>query len=390
MKGLFLVFLIYSLFLFSCSYKKPLELSSYDNKGSKSDSIFISNSRLIELRNRVLNKTEPNWSAWLELKTQCDNHMKNRPNAVRTWSVVGYYDDPVNHKKSVDLLQKDSVAAYRLALCYRITHEVKYAKKSIEFINDWVKKLKSGDTKKVDTKLTMSRLFPMMIVAMGLLNDSYGLNLSVDSKKFIRNVVLPMNSMNDMDNNHADWGLLLVLSASVYLCDFELFKSAKQRFEDLIELQITSSGILRYEVDRSDTKDWNGGPTKGVNGVWYTNYSLWPKVLSAEIFLLNGFNLYDYKNVVGAGIKDAFLLTSQWSVFPETFPHYYSNNGLLNGLDFVSYFEILNPIWSNNNASGVIKTSRPFDYEISFPNITFTHGNLGPDFSLVLKSKICL
>lgn len=256
----------------------------------KHSAVFISDQKIKTLQNKIAMKIEPTHSIWLQTKKRCDHALNISPKAVERWAIPGFYDDPELQQKLIRSLQEDAISAYEEALCYRLTGEDKYARKTKDILSAWMSTLKSSDTNQSDSKLSMSELFPMMIAAADLVHPYSGWDLKSKDKFnfFLRKIILPLNSMLPKKNNHANWGTLLVLSSAAYLDDAELFKVGENRLKELIDTQIKSDGTLPMEMDRSDTKNWHGGPTKGKNGIWYTNYALMPTTLSAEILLLNG------------------------------------------------------------------------------------------------------
>jgi hypothetical protein len=95
--------------------------------------------------------------------------------------------------------------------------------------------------------------------------------------------------------------------------------------------------VLNFEVQRSDTKNWLGGPTKGKNGVGYSNYALMPTTLAAEILSLNGIQLKEYQPSSSGHFKKAYTKVAGWCLNPETFPFYKSNKGKIKGTSRQSY-----------------------------------------------------
>ncbi|MFZ4715659.1 MAG: alginate lyase family protein [Bacteriovoracaceae bacterium] len=366
--------LIFIIFLVGCSS------ISGDNSNVeipwKHSAVFLDSTRIDKLKKRIEEKSEPNYQAWLEVKKNCDKGLSLDPNPVGKWAIPGFYDGQDAHEQLVEGLHRDTTLAYEEALCFRILGDSRYAKQSIRIINAWTNILKESDPSFVDTKLSMNEFFVPMIVAADLL-ESFSLFTNNDKlkfKKFIRDVILPLNTMEPKKNNHANWGVLLVLSIAVYLDDLVLFEKAEARFKDLMEIQIAADGTMLMEYERSDTKNWHGGMTKGKRGIWYSNYSLMAMTLGAEIFRLNGRDFFNYQSSTGKSIQLAYKKIADWSRHPEKFPFYQLNKGHLKGVSAVSYFEILNQIWSDPNASELLKNLRPLTSDAGVPNLTLTHG----------------
>lgn len=82
-------------------------------------SVFLSAERLAELRQRIAQKLEPNYSAYLKLKQEADGELDRQAQAPGTWYVPRYYRDAAGHNRMKGGLEGDANAAYKLALCTR-------------------------------------------------------------------------------------------------------------------------------------------------------------------------------------------------------------------------------------------------------------------------------
>jgi hypothetical protein len=362
-------------FFTACANLKSKEDSSW-----KHVAVFINDQRILALKALVKNKTEPNYSAWLALKGRCDLGLLHSPSPVSRWSVPGFYDGHEAQQVAKKPLETDGTLAYEEALCFRVTDNFSYAESASKIITAWMETLKSADVSAIDSKLTMSYHFPPMIAAADLLkvDPAFGVEKKNQFKKFIREIILPLNTMETKQNNFANWGTVLVLSVAAYLDDEELFKKAEARFQKLIDIQIADDGTLPKEICRSDdNRGCKEGPHRGRNGLWYTNFTLMPTTIAAEILRVNGVNLYEYHLPHHAGLKAAFQNAAKWNFNPETFPFYDFNHGILKTQMFISYFELLNVIWPERNADQLLVKYRPLTNEMAMPDLTFTHGNLG-------------
>ena len=90
-------------------------------------SVFLSTERLAELRQRIAQKLEPNYSAYLKLKQEADGELDRQAEVPEIWYVPGYYRDADGHNRTKGGLEGDANAAYRLALCYQMTGDERYA-----------------------------------------------------------------------------------------------------------------------------------------------------------------------------------------------------------------------------------------------------------------------
>lgn len=369
------IFLLSLLFLIGCA-----TLNNADRHGTSSwrhSAVFLDSARIENLKNRIVLKTEPNFSAWLKVKKNCDDGLTQVPSPVERWAIPGFYDGHEEHERAVVGLHRDSTLAYEEALCFRISNDRKYSKQSVRILKAWANTLKEADASLDDTKLSMNEFFSPMIVAADLLESSneWSRAEKIHFKKFVREIILPLNTMKPKKNNHANWGVLLVLCAAAYADNLALFEEAEVRFKELMELQIGTDGTMLYEYDRSDNKNWHGGPTKGKNGIWYSNYALLPMTLGAEVLRLNGRDVFEYRTPSGKSMQMAYEKISHWSFHPEDFPFYKSNNGQLKGANAVSYFELLNLRWPTPDAAALLKKLRPITSVAGIPDLTLTHGN---------------
>lgn len=370
---LFLTFIL--LISTSCSTLNRDTASSW-----KHSAVFIGDARIDILRSRIEQKMEPTYTAWISMKHRCDRDRDRAPTPVEKWSVPGFYDGHEAQQIAKRPLENDATLAYEEALCFRLTSDATYARSVVRILSAWMETLTASDPVQVDSKLTMSYHFPSMIAAADLIRSypDWSENHRIQFQKFIRTMILPLNTMRPKVNNHANWGMVLVLSAAAYLDDEALFNDAENRFKELIDIQIDSDGTLPNEIERSDSKNLRGGPTKGKNGLWYTKFALMPTTLSAEILRVNRRDVYDYRSAKGGNLKIGYEKSAHWSRYPEKFPFYESNHGQIKGVKYIDYFEILNVLWPNPSATELLEKLRPLTTETAFPDLTLTHGALGP------------
>jgi hypothetical protein len=180
---------------------------------------------------------------------------------------------------------------------------------------------------------------------------------------FLRERAAPMSCM-DRENNWGNWGLVLSAAAAVYLKDEVLFGACVERWKYFIEHQIADDGHMPHEVNRSG----------GMRGIWYTHFALMPQTVAAEILKINGQDLYNFVSPSGRTLKFAYEIIAVWTRRPATFPYWDGDPQKLTGRSYVSYFEILNTLWPNKAAEGLLNKYRPLTAGHSAPFLTFTHG----------------
>lgn len=297
-------FLKISLILFVLNISVAYSVT--DIKRIKISSVFLSDTRIKEIKESVAQKHEPSYSAFGECLIVADQNLTRKPTAPKKWYVPSYYKDAEGHQKAKNGLRDDANAAYAMALCYRITGDSKYAESAIRLINAWANHLETM-SREDDSMLSLSYHFPAFIFAADLLRDEgiWPKDEQDAFTLFLRNKALPMSTI-DRENNWGNWGLVLSTSCAVYLKDQSLFRQCANRWKHFIEHQIADDGHLPHEVNRSG----------GQRGIWYSHFSLMPQTIAAEILYLNGQDLYDFKSQNGRTLKQAFERIAGWTNNP--------------------------------------------------------------------------
>jgi hypothetical protein len=350
------LFLIISL---SPARAEPIERSK-----TSFSCVFISDSRIRNLKEAVSKKKDPTYHAFKACRIHADQNLDRTPTTPKNWYVPGFYRDADGHRKAKNGLRDDANAAYAMALCYRVTGQQKYAQSAVRLINAWAASIDTM-SRKDDSTLSFSYHFPALIFAADLLRDEdvWPKDQQRVFSEFIRSKALPMNTMN-RENNWGNWGLVLSSSCAVYLKDESLFEKCVERWKYFIEHQIAADGHLSHEVKRSG----------GQRGIWYSHFSLMPQTIAAEILRVNGKDLFDFKSPSGRTLKQAYDKIAEWTRKPDSFPYWKGDPKGLKGVDYFSYFEILNTHWSNADASELLDKFRPTTASHSAPFLTFTHG----------------
>jgi hypothetical protein len=330
--------------------------------------VFVSEARLSLLRHRVQAGTEPTATAFRRMKEETDRELGREPRVPRRWHVPGYYRDAAGHRKAKEGLQDDANLVYQAALCHRMTEDGKYARAAAGFLQAWSTQMESASTED-DSTLSFSYHFPAMIFGADLLRGSR--SWPAESRqafdRFLLDKALPLNTMK-AGNNWGNWGLVLVLAIAAYRDDAALLEKGAARWKEFLDEQITDEGHLRHEVTR------NGG--KGDHGIWYSHFSLMPQTLAAEILRVNGIDLFEHRSPKGRTLRQAFDVLAGWTRNPASFPYYKGDPKGLAGVNYFSYFEILNPRWPNADATALLAGQRPMTARHGAPALTFTHGGL--------------
>ncbi len=344
--------------------------------------VYLSDARIEILRDRVNNRLEPNYTAWLELLKGADAALVASPPLVpETLRSFSPYKDPKHHEadKGSNTFSRDALASFRLALAYRITGEERYAVGAVRLIRAWSDGLKVIEAKHQNTSLNVSVFMPCFIIAADLLSRSPSFTPADRTafNGFLRNVVLASDSAGlcmKRTNNWANFGTLLAMTAGSYLDDRNLFDRGVARWKQLVEMQMDADGTLREEVSRPGGSD----KSPGAMGLWYSNFSLFPATLAAEVARVNGVDLYGYTTPSGKSLRLAYVRLLPWIKDPRSFP-YYKGSGdpaKLTGIFLIPYFEMLVPRWPEPGAADILRSHRPVRTNHCIPDETFTHGDL--------------
>ncbi|MEX2639338.1 MAG: alginate lyase family protein [Balneolales bacterium] len=330
--------------------------------------VFLSAERIDSVRTRIEQRKEPQYSAYLDLKEEAESLLDHTPTVPDTWFVPFFYQDSRGHQQAKKALMDDANTAYKLALMYQLTGQEKYARSAVPIIKGW--STLGGIQTEEDSKLSFSYHYPALIFAADMVRSSPEWTGQAESnlRGFLVNEALQLNTM-DRHNNWGNWGLALVLSVAAYVEDEELMAEGYKRWEEFIDTQVGDEGQLPHEITRN-----NG---VGERGIWYSHFTLMPQTIAAEIACTNGLDLYDYTSEEGRTLQMAYHTLAPWAMDPSTFPHFTGEGGAeQRGVDYISYFEVLNTLWPNDASSEMLQRRRPLTASHSTPVLTLTHGDL--------------
>lgn len=295
-------------------------------------------------------RQNPGWSG---LRGQCEAALRIESKPVADFSPAPHYGPTGPQANSNNspyrALKTESMAAYRLAQCFDISKDARYSTKAEQLLDAWAHTTTRVGTDQGEDEFNFN--FPYALMGAYLLRQDSTWRRD-DFSAFVRKIVVPTNHSNK-PNNHGNWGVLLLASAGGYLNDPTTLGEARQRWLELMRSQVAEDGSLPLEVCRSDTSNWCGGPTKGIRGIAYTHYTLLPSTLAAEVFRNQGKDVYATPE--GALLCEAYHQAANWTLHPETFPYFASNNGKLQDVYGVDYFFILQKRCPSADGAAVLK-----------------------------------
>ncbi len=349
---------------------------------ASSKPVYLTDERIETLKQRVANKVEPNYTAWLELQKAADAALVLETLVPEKYFTLSPYKfpDKQDEIKKASTFGRDCHAVFRLAVAYRITGDEKYAAAAVRLLNAWASGLKAIDARQSNTSLSISGGFPNFLIAADLLKKSPSFSPADQERfrAFVKNVVVASDSAGlcmKRTNNWANFGVLLALTAGIYLDDPVLYQKGIARWKALVESQISADGTLHEEVTRPGGKD----KAPGLMGLWYSNFSLLPATFGAEVARINATDLYGYVSPSGRSLRKAYEKLIPWLKAPSSFPYYKGDPKNLIGVHHYPYFEMLVPRWQNPDALAMLRAHRPVKTNHCIPDTTFTHGDLAAD-----------
>jgi Alginate lyase len=272
---------------------------------------------------------------WSALRMVCEHNLNYTPQPVADFSPPRHYVDRAGEQRIARYLTADGGVAYREALCFTLSDDVRYAKVAERILDAWATGVKHIGSEQgvADFNFTFSEY---TLAAAMLRADTQWQDAAF--RTFLRERVLPLSTASHA-NNFGNWGVLLEASSASYLQDRALLQHAAGRWQQLMQSEVEPDGSMPREICRSNTTDLCGGADKGVNGLSYTHYALLPTALAAEVFRNTGIDVY--ATAGGKKLAVAYAQAAAWTLRPETFPYYASNGGHLNGVRNAAYFRIL-------------------------------------------------
>ena len=300
---------------------------------------------------------------WAKLRRRCDRDLSWVPQPVAEFAPRPHYsaDGANSPDLSGEALASDSHVAYRTALCFLLSGDVRYAQKSQSVIDAWSHTMQrvSNDQGAADINFN----FPQFIIAASWVSDVEGWD-ATPFKKYLTTVIKPLTH-SGKPNNHGNWGVLLDVSIAAFTEDSEMLNAARKRWQELLLAQVAVDGSLPLEICRSNSSDHCGGADKGVNGLAYTHYALLPAALAAQLFLSAGADVY--QTPAGDKLGKAFKQAVKWTNNPASFPFFAANHGKLKGMDRCSYFALLGQHYPNAEAKSATCSGDSYELQTLFP-----------------------
>ncbi|MCD7971486.1 MAG: alginate lyase family protein [Candidatus Azobacteroides sp.] len=303
------------------------------------------------VKNRLQQKTEPYYTAYLQLIRYADSIQHAAHHALSNFAVPGYYDNPEEHQANSLAIQKDAFGAYCSALVYQLSGEKKYGEKAVYFLNAWASTNK--EYSEHDGVLVMAYSGSGLMIGAELMADSeiWEEKDRENFRQWVRSVYQPAaNEIRVHKNNWADWGRFGSLLAASFLNEpEEVSENIRLIKSDLFE-KIAMDGSMLEETRR------------GENGIWYTYFSLSPMTAACWlVYNLTGENLFDLEEN-NLSIKNALNYLLYYEQHPTEWPFYDNPNTGRKEPWPENLFEAISGIYQDEKYKEFVQPARPVIY----------------------------
>lgn len=291
-------------------------------------------------------------STWEPLVAVCDGELSFVVKPIVVLNPDGVYTETGHTSDEVDAhFGVSGVTAYRAALCYKLTGDVKYAKNAQRIIDAWYLTLKRVEGLQGQNLLGFHFLY--FVVAGDWVRGVSGWD-GVKFGEYLRDVILPYTRI-DYKNNIASWWCALTAGISAYNKDYDGLIFASNKWREQIGEQVctgsnaicsasyasdmmikTKIWTLPDELTRSGTSNFHGGNDKGVKGIDYTHFGMRAWTLCAEILLKEGVNVYG--GTAGRYFQNVFNKLVGWVYEPVYSPYFARNFKELRNVEKCDYF----------------------------------------------------
>ena len=284
------------------------------------------------------------------LRKRCDRELDVVAQPVDVYEPPPHYTTQgVTENSSSRNFAGDGNMAWRAALCYAASGDVRYARHSQAILSAWGDRLVSVKSEQGAAEINFD--LPTYVLAASLVHGVEGWN-DASFRRLLVKTALPLSHI-DRSNNHANWGVLLDATIAAYIGDPSLLSKSRARWLVLMDHQVAADGSLPLEVCRSDTIDWCGGAHQGINGLSYTHYTLMPTTAAGRVFEMQGAGVWQTPQ--GQKLASAYRRAAVWTLHPEQFPYFERNGGKLNGVCNAAYFALLQRIYPDGNAKELLE-----------------------------------
>ncbi|CAM2959454.1 alginate lyase family protein [Helicobacter felis] len=239
--------------------------------------------------------------------------------------------------------KRSATLSYDLALGFLVSGKDAYAQRAQEILEQWAQHLKLVSSK--EAKNLINFYMPYMNMAYLFIRSRFASPLF---EQFSSNMLA--YARYNKDNNIGAWAILLGVSSALVANDHDLLLKMSHKWQKWILDAIDGEGVMAKEIVRSNTANYNSGPTKGIKGIAYTHFALTPISIAGQLLAENGFDLWH--SHAAQKLFKAYDKSAQWVLDPKSFPYYQPN---LIGLHHDAYFLLLNQYYKSTAGQQAIK-----------------------------------
>lgn len=284
-----------------------------------------------------------------KLLAQCEKELDKVANPVAVYAPPLHYTATGSVQTSMSKdFSGDGRMAYRSALCYVASQDLRYARHAQALVGAWSSTIQSVPTPQGVAEMTFN--LPFYVLAASMVRDVGNWD-DRTLRHWLSDIVLPLPHANT-ENNHANWNVFLTSAIAGYLGDAQLFQQSRQHWLALMDKQVTDDGTLPLETCRTDTNNYCDGPRKGISGISYTHYTLLPTTAAGWVFEVQGQSVW--ATAQGQKLASAYRKAAQWTVHPETFPYYAAHQDKLIGVRNAAYFPLLQRYYPNPDGAQAV------------------------------------
>ncbi|WP_104638096.1 alginate lyase family protein [Helicobacter bizzozeronii] len=239
--------------------------------------------------------------------------------------------------------KRSATLSYDLALGFLVSGKQEYAKRAQEILEKWAQGLEVVGSKEAENLINF--YMPYMNMAYLFIRSKFP---SHAFERFSSNMLA--YARYGKTNNIGAWAILLGVSSALVIHDHDLLLRMSHKWQEWILNAVDENGVMAKEIVRSNTANYNGGPTKGIKGIAYTHFALTPISVAGQLLAENGFDLWHSR--AAQKLFKAYNKTAEWVLNPTSFPYYQPN---LMGVHHDAYFLLLNKYFKSVAGQQAIK-----------------------------------
>ena len=287
---------------------------------------------------------------------------------INPFQIPNVYTDPTGNSAAIVKVRYDGIAALNFAIRYAISGDNAAAVAACNQIQPWTTITSFVIEAGTDTRLSWSYSWPLFLSAAMLVKDSpayaaagFDANLRAVTIEGRRTCSTAFTN----PSNQGAWGVVLEMSAAVFLGEQARFDRAVQRWREVFNEYIKND-LAVEEIYRQ-----GGGQGNGSSGRYYSDFMACALTYGAEWARLNGVWLYDHVSPDGSTLKGFAAKVAGWNADPASYP--YNSSGTVSvPTELMGHWVILNELWPDANKAAIL-ASLPVVDRYGFRYLKVTH-----------------